>query len=104
MSAPTVGEALAGVAPEVLAFAAEQGVTDYLAALLEMTRRIFPGAPVKALVEEDPEIANERHIALQVEVGSRTADELFAAQQRWTAELFQHCPATHVWVFRLAMV
>jgi hypothetical protein len=92
------------VSAEVLAFAAEQGVTAELAAVWEMTRRIFPNAPLTVLVEEDPEIANDCHIVFEVDAAGMQVPELVAAQQRWSAELFQHCPATHAPVFRLGMV
>ncbi len=104
MAATTTSGALAALSPEVLKFAAEQGVGDYLPAVLEMTQRIFPDAPLSVFVEGDPEIANDYHIVLEVAVSSTDAEELFAGQQRWTAEIFQRCPSTHVPVFRLGMV
>ncbi len=55
-------------------------------------------------VDEDPEIANDRHIILNVDVTGLDAEQMFACQQRWLRELFDHCPATHVCVFRLAMI
>ena len=100
---PTKNEPLE-VPAEVRAFAEEQGVTAYLPAVQEMTRRIFPGAPLRLLVEDDPEIANDSHIVIEVDVSGRTVAELVAAEDKWTSEIFQHCPATHVVVFRLALV
>jgi hypothetical protein len=91
------------VAPEVLAFAEQEGVTAYLPAVIEMTRRIFPAAPLRVFVEDDPEIANDRHIALEVEPPTTSVPELFAGRQQWVTEIFRHCPSTHVWVFRLGM-
>ena len=104
MSPTTDPLPLPAVPPEVQTFAEEQGVTAYLPAVLEMTRRLFPQAPMTVLVEDDPEIANDRHIVLEVAVTSRDVEELSAARQRWVSEIFQHCPATHVCVFRLGMV
>ena len=104
MSATTDPLPLPAVPPEVQAFAEEQGVTPYLPAVLEMTRRIFPQAPLTVLVEDDPEIANDRHIVLEVALTSRDVDPLFAARQRWVNEVFEHCPSTHLCVFRLGMV
>jgi hypothetical protein len=95
---------LPAVSPEVQAFAEQEGVTAYLPALMEMTRRIFPGAPLTVLVDEDPEIANDRHIVLEVELGGWGVPEMVAANERWVNELFQHCPSTHAPVFRLGMV
>src|SRR5437588_788642 len=84
--------ALSAVPPELLAFAAGQGVLAYLPAVLEMTRRIFPASPVRGVVEEDAEVENDRHIVFEVEVGGREVAELVAAQSRWSSEIFQHCP------------
>ena len=71
-------EALQGVPPAVLAFAAEQGVTAYLPAMVEMTRRLFPTAALAVLVEDDPEIANDRHIVLEVDTNGMTTEEIVA--------------------------
>src|SRR5438552_5512520 len=90
--------------PEVLAYAEEQGVSTYLDPLLDATRRAFPQAPLQVYVEEDPEIAGERHIVFLVDVTGRLADELFGAENRWTEDLFACCPSTHVCVFRIGMV
>jgi len=55
-------------------------------------------------VDEDPEIANDRHIILDVDVTGFDAERMFRCQQNWTCEIFQHCPSTHVCVFRLSML
>jgi hypothetical protein len=89
---------------DVTAFAAEHGVADYVAPVQEMTRRVFPGAPVTLLVEEDAEIADRRYIAVEVDVTGMDERQLFAAQRQWTASIFQHCPATHVHCFCLGVV
>jgi hypothetical protein len=103
MSSATVP--LPVIPPEVLAFAQEQGVAAYLPAVLEMTRRIFPTAPMTVLVEDDPEIANDRHIVLEVQVPDEASvDALLQSRQQWTGDIFRYCPATHVCVFRLGMV
>jgi hypothetical protein len=104
MTQPPAIALLSALPPEVLAFAAEAGVTDYLPAVLEMTRRIFPDVPPTVLVEDDPEIANDRHIVFQVDVTALNDAQLDSASQQWMRELFDHCPSTHVPVFRLGMV
>jgi hypothetical protein len=93
------------IPPEVLAFAAEQGAAAYLPAVVEMTRRIFPTAPIAVFVEEDPEIADDRHIVLEVQVPQDTGvEELVTTHRQWVDDIFRHCPATHVCVFRLGVV
>ena len=92
------------VSPDVLTFAEEQGVSAYLPAVLAMTRRIFPTWPLKVFLEDDPEIADDWHIILEVQVPDDTvADALFALDRQWVGEIFKHCPSTHVYIFRLGM-
>ena len=88
------------VPQEVLAFAAEQGVTPYLPAVLEMTRRIFPAAQMSVVVEDDPEIANDRHIVIVGQVEKRPVSEALEARYQWHRGLFACCPAPLVSVFR----
>lgn len=72
---------------EVLAFAAEQGVTAYLEPVLEMTRRLFPDRPITAEVAADYEIPDERYITVWVEVTGLTVDQLGDRSERWYAGL-----------------
>jgi hypothetical protein len=93
----------AAVPPEVLAFAAEQGVAAYLPTILATTERLFPNALRLAVrLDEDPEIANDRHIVFEVGV-PLDVPEALAAQRRWNDALFTYCPAPLVCVFRLSM-
>jgi hypothetical protein len=87
---------------DVTAFAAERGVADYLLPVWAMTQRVFP-APVVVQVEEDAEIADWRYILFDVDVTGWNEQQLFAAQRQWTASIFQHCPATHVHLFRIGL-
>jgi hypothetical protein len=91
------------VPPEVVAFADEQGVADYLPSVLEMTARLFPSARrLAALVEADPEIAGERTLILEVDL-PLDVREARDAHRRWNDALFACCPATLVCVFALRM-
>src|SRR5437763_14757884 len=103
MSTMTKPLPLPAVSPEVRAFAEEQGVTAYLPAVLEMTRRIFPQASMTVLVEDDPEIANDRHIVLEVDTEGLDLEQLIATRQQWVQDIFRCCPSTHAWVFRIGM-
>ncbi len=88
---------------EVRAFAEEQGVAAYLTAVLQATRRIFPMAKRRAIyVEEDPEIANDRHIVVEAEVRMDISEAL-AARRQWHEAVFQCCPAPLICVFRLSV-
>ncbi len=88
---------------EVLAFAAQQGVTKHLPIVVAMTRRIFPNGPVSTLVEEDPEIADDRHIVLEARADGLDVAKALEARYQWHRELFSVCPAPLVCVFRLGL-
>jgi hypothetical protein len=90
--------------PEVLAFAEEKGATTYLPVVLEMTRRVFGGAPVTAVVEHDPELEDWRQIAFEVELTSTDVDWLVKASQKWSAEIIEICPKPQRHLFIYVMV
>ena len=92
---------LPAIPQDVLAFAAEKGVTEYLPGVLELTRRAFPGAPFAISVEEDAEIEDYKQILFDVTVGDLTVEQLMAAEEQWTAGIFRVCPSTHVVYFNL---
>jgi hypothetical protein len=91
------------VPPDVAAFAAEQGVTEYLPGVLEMTQRVFPAAAISTLVEDDPEIPNDRHLVVRVVLEGVGVEQAVAMHWQWNGEIFEHCPAPLVCVFRLGM-
>jgi hypothetical protein len=92
------------LSPEVLTFAEEQGVGDYLRPVVEMTRRLFPDARRLAVfVEEDLEIPDERSIILNVVMAGLDPDQYVEARFRWSRELFAICPAPLVCVFGLGL-
>ena len=92
------------VPQEVQAFAAQQGVASYLPAVLEMTLQTFPDARrLAVLVEEDPEIAGDRHIVIEIDLAGITPEQYVDRDRQWGHELFQVCPAPFVCVFRLSL-
>jgi hypothetical protein len=103
MAAPTHSAALPEITPEIQAFAEQSGVAPYLPAVLELLPRTFPTARrFVALVEDDPEIANDRHIVFEVFV-PEINEETRAARRRFTEGLFACCPSPLVCVFRLSI-
>jgi hypothetical protein len=90
------------ISPEVESFAAEQGVAPYLPGVITMTSRLFPNCPINAIVEEDPEIADDRHIVLELETNMEVAEAL-ERRFEWDHRLFSICPAPLVCVFRLGL-
>jgi hypothetical protein len=103
MTTPTVSAAPRPTIPaDVLTFAREQGVEQYLSPLIELARQVYSGATrFEVFVEDDPEIANDRHIVfrLTVPVGLLEARE---ADRRWHEGMFRTVPAPLVCVFRLS--
>src|SRR5436309_279963 len=91
MANQAVAPSLPAVPPEVLDFAATQGVADHLGAVLEFTRRLLPRRRLRALLVDDPEIEIYRHIAIEVQAGRRQADELVALRRQWTQGLLEIC-------------
>src|SRR5947207_15862454 len=90
---------LPSVSPGVLAFAVERGVERYLPDLVAAARRIFPDLPIDILVEDDPELSNNRQIVFEVEMNGRGVEEWASTHRQWIDETFRICPATHVHVF-----
>jgi hypothetical protein len=84
MSTPTVSAApRPTILPEVVAFAREQGVEQYLAPLIELTRQVYPSATrFDVFVEDDPEIANDRHIVFELDA-PLTVEQSLQADNRW---------------------
>ena len=82
-------------------FAAEKGVSRYLFAVIDLAQRAFPSSAVSVSLGEDAEDETHRYIALDVEVGGRTAEELVAGQRAWSAGLSGICPSRHAVYFVL---
>ena len=89
---------------DVLRFAMEQHVGEFLPKVLEMTRQTFPSARRLAIVvDEDTEIPNDHHIVFEVEASGLSVDQAVEADWRWCRDIFDVCPSTHVCVFRLSL-
>jgi len=100
MAAPVVPELEVSIPEEVRAFAKACGVEQYLPEVIAMTQRLYPSRLLRLVIEEDPEIANDRRICLEVDVTGFSVDQLVQTQWQWNEEIFKVCPATHVWVFQ----
>lgn len=88
------------IPPEVVAFAREQGVEKYLPQLVELARQVYPSATrFDVFTEDDPEIANDRHIVFELDV-PLTVEQERETDRRWGEGLFRICPAPFVCVFR----
>jgi hypothetical protein len=100
MAAPVFPELEVNIPEEVRAFAKAHGVDSYLPDVIAMTQRLYPSRPVRLKIVEDPEIADDRRICLEVDVIGFSVDQLVQTQWQWSEEIFKVCPATHVWVFQ----
>ena len=82
MSPTTTAVPTPVVPPEVLAYAEEQGVSQYLAPLVELTKQVYPTATrFEVLVEDDPEIPR-RYVVFDVDV-PLTVEQSLTADHRW---------------------
>jgi hypothetical protein len=89
---------------DVLAFATENNVADYLDPLLEATRGLFPTATsLRVLLECDPELRDDWHIVFDVHVPIKDVPHFVKAVHFWTDELYRVCPAPLVCTFRLGL-
>ena len=90
------------VSAEVLAFAREQGVEQYLAGTDRTSQRVFPPARrVEILLEGDPEF-DAWHIVFRLEVPLDVPQSL-AADRQWIEGLSRICPKPLMCVFRLSL-
>jgi hypothetical protein len=88
---------------EVIARADEAGVREYLEPLRRATLGLFPNARLCVLVEQDPEIAEERMIVFEAHVPERNLPHPLVARKFWFHEFRQIVPAPLSVVFRLML-
>jgi hypothetical protein len=104
MNSQTASAALRPTVPaDVLTFAREQGVEQYLPRLIAWAQQVYPSAThFEILVEDDPEIPNDRHIAFRLEVPLNLI-EARETDRHWHEGVFRIVPAPLVCVFRLSV-
>ena len=90
--------------PDVKELAAELGVTAYLQPVYEMTRRVYAGSRIIVSIDVDPEVEGDRHILFEADVTGWNVQQMVEAQNRWASGIFDCCPATQAWVFRVGMI
>jgi hypothetical protein len=89
------------VPPEVREFAAEKGVNQYLGAVIDLARQAFPSSAFSVSLGQDAEDESHQYIALDVEAGGRTTEELLAGQRVWSEGIGRVCPSRHAVYFVL---
>src|SRR5262245_28675096 len=85
------------ISPEVVAFARERKVDQYLAPILDLFRRLFGDARKLAVgLHDDPEIAGLRSIVFEVEVPWPNYSQARDAYRAWHDGLFAVFPSQHL--------
>ena len=82
-------------------FADEKEIGCYLDVALDVARQAFPSSALCVSLGQDSEDERHRYIALDVEVGDRTTEELIAGQRIWSAGVARVCPSRHAVYFVL---
>jgi hypothetical protein len=89
------------IPPQVQEFAADQGVSGYLDAVIDLARQDFPSSALCVSLGQDAEDEMHQYVALDVEAGGRAAEELLAGQRIWSAGVGHVCPSRHAVYFVL---
>lgn len=90
------------IAPEIATAAEQLGVRAELPQVIAMTQDVFPGNSWRVEIDDDPEIPDDRQLAIVVRTSFRSVDELVASQWKWHERLFACCPAPLAPAFRLS--
>ncbi len=102
MSAATLSPILE-ISPEIAEVANQLGVSAQLPDVIAMTQRVFPDCPWYIEIDDDPEIANDRHLAIVVRDRFIDVEQALAVRWHWHQQLFAFCPAPLAHNFRLGM-
>jgi hypothetical protein len=89
------------VPPEVREFAARKGISRYLGAVINLAREAFPSSALCVSLGRDAEDETHHYIALDVEAGGLTAEELLAGQRVWSGGIGRVCPSRQAVYFVL---
>ncbi len=92
----------AEISSEVASLAEQLGVRAELPRVVAMTQAVFPGDAVRVEIDDDPEVPDDRHLAIVVRASLESVDQLVATQWKWHEQLFGCCPAPLASIFRLA--
>jgi hypothetical protein len=91
------------VSDEVWTFAVKWRLAKALLAVLEMTRNVFPGCEPVLELEDDPELAGDRYIVVNVRGMGMDVPDAVKARKAWCAGLRSACPGQSAHVFRLRL-
>lgn len=91
------------IEPAIAEVATRFGVDQLLPSVMAMTQDLFPDAPMRVEIDDDPEIANDQHLAIVVTRRFIDPASSVAEQNRWIDGLFECCPAPLAHHFRFAV-
>ena len=89
------------ITPAVQAFADEKGLSRYLSAVIDLARQAFSASTLEVSLGYDAEDEAHQYIAVDVEAGGKSTEELLAGQRRWSAGISQVCPSRYAVYFVL---
>jgi hypothetical protein len=95
MEGPLVTVSRPVIPREVQEWAFERGSDRYLHAVIDLARQAFPSSALCVSLGEDAEDQTHRYIALDIEAGDLTTEELLAGQRFWSEGIGRICPARH---------
>ena len=79
--------------PEVLEFATQHGLMEYLEPLREATHQLFPDLRcLRIFVETDDEVPDCRVLKFEVRAPFTTVDRSLQQQRAWFESFFEICP------------
>jgi hypothetical protein len=81
--------------PEVLSFAQEHRVAEYLDPMMQATRELFPAArEIRVSEYLDPELADTRWISWEIDVPKADLGSSRDLRKQWTRAFMKICPST----------
>lgn len=86
LSAPTIPL-------EVQEFAAAKEIGHYLNEAIDLARQAFPSSALQVVLGHDAEDETHQYVAIDVNVGDQTVEDLLAGQQMWSAGMIRICPS-----------
>jgi hypothetical protein len=100
MTGPAVSVSLT-IPAEVERFAAEHGLSAYVAPMIDLARQAFPSSAVQVSLDRDVEDEKHQYVAIDVDVADKDTQELLAGQRTWSAGVARICPSRHAVYFVL---
>jgi hypothetical protein len=101
MNDSLVTASLPAIPPRVREFAAEKGISPYLNVVIDLARQAFPSSILDVSFGQDAEDETHQYIAIDVEAGGKTTEELLAGQRTWSAAITRVCPSSYAVYFVL---